>query len=509
MAKDQDQPMTFTEHLGELRNRLIKSVVGVIIGFAVAYSAHEHVFQAVARPILTALRNHGIPALQALQVTETITVYLQLSLIVGIFLASPYIIWQIWAFVAPGLLERERRVVVPIVGGIAAFFVLGVVFCYFVFLPMVADFLVGFTLRTGDISLIPTVQKTFGLTVIFLGVFGLAFQLPLLIFFLTLMGLVTHKKLLAFGRYFVVLAFIIGAILTPADPLSQTLMAVPLTILYLVGIVFSWVAGLMKTDQDATKVKVILALVFLAFAAAIGTSAWLWQKGMARPSTASLFGPNTILAARLDSRTPVGNEALRHVKRGFSNAELLPGETVVSQERQASSIYQKGHKDCVDLVDEDWCLLAGSKPLKAKGLENIERHGLKLVIDSDSPASLFLAKECLSRFVQGQVPDWMVAIVAPSQDGSLVLQFQFEPGDATQELVQRILAKSDELGPKSTSEAHKGANTVLDDGLERIAAWARGELIESKDGFSVMGGPGLIGRMLGEFALAAVSRCRD
>lgn len=194
--------MTFTEHLGELRNRLIKSVVAVIIGFAAAYSAHEHVFQAVARPILTALRNHGIPALQALQVTETITVYLQLSLIVGIFLASPYIIWQIWAFVAPGLLERERRVVVPIVGGIAAFFVLGVVFCYFVFLPMVADFLVGFTLKTGDISLIPTVQKTFGLTVIFLGVFGLAFQLPLLIFFPDPDGVGNPQKAIGFWQIF-------------------------------------------------------------------------------------------------------------------------------------------------------------------------------------------------------------------------------------------------------------------------------------------------------------------
>ena len=118
----------------------------------------------------------------------------------------------------------------------------------------------------------------------------------------------------------------------------------------------------------------------------------------------------------------------------------------MSQERQASSIYQKGHKDCVDLVDEDWCLLAGSKPLKAKRWKILKDTGLSWLLTVIRQQARFLAKEYLSRFVQGQVPDWMVAIVAPSQDGSLVLQFQFEPGDATQELVQRILAKSMSLG---------------------------------------------------------------
>ena len=109
-----DRPMSFTEHLGELRDRLLRSVLAVVVGFVAAYAFHEQVFGILARPVLDAMRRHGVQALQALQVTETITVYLQVSLIAGLFLASPYLLWQIWAFVAPGPDVARNTAVVPV-----------------------------------------------------------------------------------------------------------------------------------------------------------------------------------------------------------------------------------------------------------------------------------------------------------------------------------------------------------------------------------------------------------
>ena len=276
MSPLDDRTMSFTEHLAELRTRLLRSVIAVTVAFGVAWGFHDALFRALARPVLAGLRAHGIYSIQALQVTETIGVYLEVSLIASAVLAGPYILYQVWAFVAPGLYPRERRLVTPVVGLVSAFFVLGVVFAYFVFMPMVVDYLVGFTVAGGDITLLPTVERTFSLSVTFLLVFGLVFELPLLLFFLALLGVVDHNRLLRFGRYFVVVAFVVSAILTPPEPVSQVLMALPLAVLYFVGVAFAWVAGMVRAGGSRAVSRTVAGGVFAVFAASIGLASWLW-----------------------------------------------------------------------------------------------------------------------------------------------------------------------------------------------------------------------------------------
>lgn len=293
-----DGQMTVTEHLAELRSRLLKSVAALALAFLVAWNFHEQAFHWIARPVLQGLRRQGIQQLQALQVTETVIAHLQASLLGALVLATPVIFYQAWAFVAPGLLRRERRVVLPVIGLLSAFFLLGVLFCYFVFLPLVVDFLVAFTQTSGDVALQPTVQQTFRLAVAFLAVFGLVFELPLLMFFLSMLGVVPAATFRKYARYFVVFAFVIGAILTPPDPLSQVLMAVPLCALYLVGVVFAKAGEAFRGSRRSLGASALAIAVFLAFAGAVGSAAWYWN----RPATPELLPGRDGACLRLDCR---------------------------------------------------------------------------------------------------------------------------------------------------------------------------------------------------------------
>jgi len=298
--------MAFTEHLGELRDRLLKSVVAITVAFFVAYAYHEELFRFLAAPIIEGLRAHGVYKLQALQVTEAIVVYLEASMVGAVVLAVPYVFYQIWAFIAPGLKERERGAVLPVVGLISAFFLLGVAFCYYVFLPMVVDFLVDFTVGTGDIALLPTVEKTFTLTATFLLIFGLVFEMPLIMFFVSAVGLVSAKAFLKFSRYFIVVAFIVGAIFTPPDPLSQLLMAVPLCALYFVGVAFAWAGGALRRSGERGLAKAVVVGVFLVFAMAVAFAGWLWNRPTDRPSSRAAVTEGATFATRADPASRLG-----------------------------------------------------------------------------------------------------------------------------------------------------------------------------------------------------------
>ena len=201
-----DRPMTFSDHLAELRSRILRSLVVVTAAFFAAWTFHIEIYDFLAAPVLAGLASHGIHGLQALQVTEAITVYLHASLIAALVAASPYLFFQIWSFVAPGLYDREKAYVTPVVWLVSCFFLFGVVFCYYVFLPMVVDFLVGFTLESGTVDLKPTFEKTWGLATTFLFVFGMLFELPLMMFFLSFLGVADWRKYLKFSRYFIVIS---------------------------------------------------------------------------------------------------------------------------------------------------------------------------------------------------------------------------------------------------------------------------------------------------------------
>jgi sec-independent protein translocase protein TatC len=249
--------MSFIEHLSELRTRLIRMAIAIFIGVAVGYLFYGEIFDIISAPILESLKKHGVYSVQALQVSEAMMVYLQVSLVAGIAIASPYIFYQIWAFISPGLYSREKRFIIPVLATGLFFFILGVLFCYYVFLPMACDFLISVTLNAGNIQLQPTIQNTFGISAGMLLVFGLIFELPLIQFFLSLTGLITYKGYLKFYRVFIVIAFTIGAIFTPPDVLSQILMSIPIVALYGIGIIGAYIIHLMKLKKEGQKLGVL------------------------------------------------------------------------------------------------------------------------------------------------------------------------------------------------------------------------------------------------------------
>jgi sec-independent protein translocase protein TatC len=243
--------MTFLEHFAELRRRLSRSILVVLLAFLVCYEYHVVIFDFLSRPIQEGLIRHGIYRFRALSVTEPIMVYLKVSLVAAIILGSPYLIYQMWLFISPGLHKRERRLVVPVVFFTTFFFLLGVAFCYTILLPFLTDFLVGIGEETAAVAVDVTLQSALSYALIFLIIFGLVFELPLVLFFMTILGIVTPQKLLRFYRYWLVIAFLLAAIFTPPDPISQLMMAIPLVVLYGVGVLASYVAyGWRKKNED-------------------------------------------------------------------------------------------------------------------------------------------------------------------------------------------------------------------------------------------------------------------
>lgn len=255
--------MTLVEHLGELRDRLVRVAIAVTVGFFATYAFHQELFDWLSEPIRTALAERGIYRLQAIEVAEAVFVYMKMALIAGVVVTSPYSFYQIWAFVAPGLLPEEKRYIVPISAFSTLFFLMGTAFAYWVLLPFVTGFLTDLTLEGGHVELQVTMSSVYSFTFLALAVFGLIFQLPILMFFLSLFGIADYRKFVRLFRYFVVAAFVIGAILTPPDPISQTMMAVPMVALYGLGIVMSFFVGKREVDKNGQRTPISARLWWL------------------------------------------------------------------------------------------------------------------------------------------------------------------------------------------------------------------------------------------------------
>ncbi|MBI4828643.1 MAG: twin-arginine translocase subunit TatC [Nitrospinae bacterium] len=217
-----EEKLPFTVHLEELRWRLVYCIITVGVTFTVLYALSEGLFQMVRAPLGTDL--------VFLAPAEAFFVYLKISLYAAVFISMPMILYQIWEFVAPGLLGAERRYTGYFVVFGTVFFVVGAAFCYFAVLPFGLQFLIGY----GGEGLKPMISVSEYISFLFLMTiaFGLVFELPVVILFMVRMGLVTPDWLARQRPYFVVLAFIVGAILTPPDVFSQVVMAVPMLILY-------------------------------------------------------------------------------------------------------------------------------------------------------------------------------------------------------------------------------------------------------------------------------------
>lgn len=243
----EDHKMSLTEHLVELRIRLTRSLIALGIGFAGCYYFKDRIFDIVTRPLTQVLPKNSYLIYTGL--TEAFFTYMKVAFFASLIITSPFILYQIWRFIAPGLLPKERKYVVPFVISSSLLFITGVLFGYFIALPPAFEFFVSFNNQYLQAML--SFKDYLSLFVTFLLGFGLSFELPIFIFFLTKLGIVNAKMLSKQRRYAILVIFIVAAILTPSpDALSQVLMAIPLMFLYEISIFVSKFAEKKKENTE-------------------------------------------------------------------------------------------------------------------------------------------------------------------------------------------------------------------------------------------------------------------
>jgi len=244
-----EQP--FVSHLIELRDRLIRSVIaiGVCFGVLAAYPGPAALFELLAHPMIASLPSGG--AMIATSVISPFMVPLKVTLMTAFLLALPVVLYQVWAFVAPGLYMHEKKLVLPLVVSSTVLFIVGVAFCYFFVFGQVFHFIQSFAPKA--ITAAPDVEAYLSFVMSMFIAFGAAFEVPVVVVVLARMGLVPIDKLKAFRGYFVVIAFIIAAVITPPDVVSQLALAIPMCLLYELGI---WAAVLFirhtKAPEEST-----------------------------------------------------------------------------------------------------------------------------------------------------------------------------------------------------------------------------------------------------------------
>jgi sec-independent protein translocase protein TatC len=241
------EKLPFTAHLEELRQRIIKCAVAIVAGFALCYGVSEHLFGFLVRPLTGALPEGSHLAI--LRVQEGFLTHLKISLLASIFLVSPVILFQLWRFVAPGLYPHEKRYVWPFVASATVFFMAGGAFAYWVVFPFGFKFLLGYAGESIQASI--SIDAYLGFAARLLLAFGVVFELPVAVFFLAKMGLLTHRTLARGRGYALVVIIITAAVLTPPDVFTQLLMALPLYVLYEISIVVARVFGPVPETGDA------------------------------------------------------------------------------------------------------------------------------------------------------------------------------------------------------------------------------------------------------------------
>jgi sec-independent protein translocase protein TatC len=236
------QSMPLLAHLEELRKRIVFSVIGVLGGFIVCWSYADRIFGLMQQPIILALRHHGLGGgLVYLNPTDPFNLYLEVAFVAGLFVASPFVFYQLWLFIAPGLYRKEKRYVLPFLLGTVGLFISGGVFGYKMVYPASLDFLIGYSLRFQPMITIGEYTKLF-LTVI-IGL-GLIFEMPILVFFLALMRVITARWMWRNLRYSILAIFVVAAIITPTtDILNMCLFGAPMVALYAISIGVAWLVN--------------------------------------------------------------------------------------------------------------------------------------------------------------------------------------------------------------------------------------------------------------------------
>lgn len=241
--------MPLTEHLRELRTRLIRSVLAFLIASGVSFYFARHVFEILKSPVV---KSYPEVELITLSPTEPLFILIKISLTVGLILASPIILFEIWRFVEPALYPNEKKLFIPLLLSSMFLFVLGGFFAYFAVLPMALKFLLG--LGFSQLAATPYLSVNLYISFVLkmLIAFGIAFEMPIFLYMLQRAGVVTEKQLKKFRRYFIVIAFLVGALIAP-DVATQVLMAIPLLILYEVSILLGKLSRRGKKEIERVK----------------------------------------------------------------------------------------------------------------------------------------------------------------------------------------------------------------------------------------------------------------
>jgi sec-independent protein translocase protein TatC len=242
--------LTFMEHLRELRKRLGRALIGVVVGMALVGGFVEGIFHRLMQPVLDSLPEKQ-RALHYTSYIEPLMVYLKVALYGGIFVAVPWVLWQVWQFIAPGLYKKEKRVVVPFLVFGTTLFYGGAAFCYFAIMPAAFPAMAAIA---NDASLSPvlTMSEQLSLVLAMLLGFGIVFEVPVIIAFLAMVGLVDWRTLAKYRRIAIVVNVLVAAIITPTgDPLNLAFMAGPMILFYEIGIVLARILGKKKASDEA------------------------------------------------------------------------------------------------------------------------------------------------------------------------------------------------------------------------------------------------------------------
>ncbi len=240
---DEESPggkMSFLEHLDELRKRIVNACIGIGVGVVIGFFFIEKIFNFLMTPA-----RHSLPAGSTMIYTqpgEAFGLYITVSLIAGAVIASPFIMFQVWLFIAPGLYSNEKKFAVPFVLFSTLGFLGGAAFNHYLAFPFIMTFFASF--NSIDLKFMPKLDDVFGLyTKMLIGI-GIVFQMPTVVYFLATMGLVTARFLIKNTKFAILLIFIVAAVITPtADPVTQTIFAAPMLALYGVSIVVAWLVG--------------------------------------------------------------------------------------------------------------------------------------------------------------------------------------------------------------------------------------------------------------------------
>jgi sec-independent protein translocase protein TatC len=235
MSDTPDPQESFLSHLIELRTRLMRSIIAVVVVLLVLFPFAKDIYALLAQPLLRVLPQGS--TMIATDVTGTFLVPLKVTLMAAFLLSLPYVLWQAWAFVAPGLYQNEKRLVLPVLVSSCLFFVFGMSFAYFFVFPVAFGFFAGYT--PVGVQMMTDIDKYLSFVLTMFIAFGITFETPIVVVVLVRMRVVSLDKLKSVRPYVIVGAFVVGAIFTPPDVISQSLLAIPLWLLFELGLLLA------------------------------------------------------------------------------------------------------------------------------------------------------------------------------------------------------------------------------------------------------------------------------